>query len=272
MLKLEEASAHPQRGQAQRKIGFIKPYLVGAASAAYLFSVGWVHRRNRATIVELSDRFGYKHNARVAPRLPQIDISDVAADQSVLDIREPQAKDGNVSELELIVLARLVRSVNPRTIFEFGTFDGRTTLNLAANSTGEVITLDLPADSVDKANGIDPHERQFVEKPVSGARYRGTSVESRIKQLYGDSGSFRFEPFYDSVDFVFVDASHAYDYVINDSLHALRMLRGGRGTIVWHDYGRWDGVTGALNDLWDRHKSFAGVEWIDGTTLAVLTL
>jgi hypothetical protein len=97
-------------------------------------------------------------------------------------------------------------------------------------------------------------------------------LEQRITQLYGDSGTFAFEPYYDSVDLVFVDASHAYEYVVNDSLHALRMLRGGRGTIVWHDYSRWDGVTGALNDLRERHKSFAGLEWIEGTTLALLSL
>lgn len=272
MLKLEDAPSHAQRSQAQRKAGFIKPYVVGAASAAYLFSVGWLRSRNRATIVELSDRFGYRHNSRVTPRLPRIDVADVAADQTVIDIRAAQAADGNVSELELIVIARLTRAVNPRSIFEFGTFDGRTTLNLAANSTGDVITLDLPADSIDKAGGIDPHEKQFVEKPISGARYRGTSLEPRITQLYGDSGTFAFDGYYDSVDLVFVDASHAYEYVINDSLHALKMLRGGRGTIIWHDYGRWDGVTAALNDLWDRHKSFAGVESVASTSLAVVTL
>jgi predicted O-methyltransferase YrrM len=272
MLKLEGEGSPRSRTQAERKLGFIKPYVIGAASAAYLFSIGWMRSRNRAVIVDLSDRFGYRHNARVAPLLPRTEVDDVARDQTTVDIHQPQAADGNVSELELIVLARVTRAVQPRSIFEFGTFDGRTTLNLAANSSGDVYTIDLPASAADTAKGIDPQEKQFVEKSLSGARYRGTPLEKRITQLYGNSGTFAFEPYYDAIDLVFVDASHAYDYVISDSLHALRMLRGGRGTIVWHGYSRWDGVTAALNDLRGRHKSFAGLEWVEGTTLALLTL
>jgi hypothetical protein len=58
--------------------------------------------------------------------------------------------------------------------------------------------------------------------------------------------------------------------VINDSLHAMRMLRDGKGVIVWHDYSRWDGVTRALNQLRRLEPFFAELSWIDGTTLAVL--
>ena len=71
---------------------------------------------------------------------------------------------------------------------------------------------------------------------------------------------------------MFVDASHAYRYVINDSLVALQLLAPRGGTIVWHDYGRWDGVTRAINDLRSKHPDFRNVVKVKGTTLAVLTV
>jgi predicted O-methyltransferase YrrM len=274
LLKLDDAPPIRPKSKARRTVGFVKPYVVGAASAAYLFSVGWLRKKHRAAIVDLSSRFGYQHNSRVARELPEIAVDDVASTQTLIELHEPQAQDGNVSELELILLARLVRSTQPSDIFEFGTFDGRTTLNLAANAAANarVYTIDLPRESIEAARGIDPHEIQFADKPVSGTRFIGTDLESRITQLYGDSGSFDFSGMYASIDFVFVDASHAYEYVINDSLHALRMLRGGHGTIVWHDYGRWDGVTAALNELRSRHWSFRNLQSIAGTTLALTTV
>jgi hypothetical protein len=115
---------------------------------------------------------------------------------------------------------------------------------------------------------IHDHEVRYTDKAESGSRYRGTDVESQIGQLYGDSGTYDLEPYYDRMDFVFVDGSHTYEYVINDSLHAMRMLRGGQGLIVWHDYSRWDGVTRALNELQRKESFFAGLSWIEGTTLS----
>jgi hypothetical protein len=72
------------------------------------------------------------------------------------------------------------------------------------------------------------------------------------------------------MDFVFIDASHTFEYVINDSLVALKLLRESGGTIVWHDYGRWDGVTAALHELRSREPAFRDVVQVAGTTLAVL--
>jgi hypothetical protein len=117
---------------------------------------------------------------------------------------------------------------------------------------------------------IHDHEMIYVDKLESGSRYRNTDVASRIEQLYGDSGTFDFGAYYDRIDFVFVDGSHTYEYVINDSLHAMRMLRAGKGLVVWHDYSRWDGVTRALNELRQKEPFFAGLSWIAGTSLAVL--
>jgi hypothetical protein len=65
-------------------------------------------------------------------------------------------------------------------------------------------------------------------KAGSGARYRGSDVSNRIIQLYGNSATFEFAPYRDTIDLAFVDGSHSYDYVISDSRNALQLLRGAR--------------------------------------------
>ena len=47
---------------------------------------------------------------------------------------------------------------------------------------------------------------------------------------------------------VFVDGSHAYDYVIADTDTAFRLVAD-KGMVIWHDYGVWDGVTRALEEI-----------------------
>jgi hypothetical protein len=69
---------------------------------------------------------------------------------------------------------------------------------------------------------------------------------------------------------VFVDAAHSYEYVLNDSKVALRALSSEGGVIFWHDYGPWDGVTRALNELRMSAPAFAQLQHIEGTSLAIL--
>jgi Methyltransferase domain len=107
-----------------------------------------------------------------------------------------------------------------------------------------------------------------VEKPSSGARVHGTDQATRVRQSYGDSATFDFSPY--PSDFVFVDGSHAYEYVLSDSRNARAMLGKGPGTIVWHDYGMWSGVTRALNELHRDDPYYASLVHVKGTTLAVL--
>jgi predicted O-methyltransferase YrrM len=55
------------------------------------------------------------------------------------------------------------------------------------------------------------------------------------------------------MDFVFIDGSHDYDYVLNDSEVALKLLRNGRGVIVWHDYREEMAVVPALDEYLRRY-------------------
>jgi predicted O-methyltransferase YrrM len=37
------------------------------------------------------------------------------------------------------------------------------------------------------------------------------------------------------MDLVFIDGAHSEDYVRNDTLQALKMIRPGGGVVIWHD-------------------------------------
>jgi len=272
MLTSPGLDAPPERGPVIRTISFAKPYLVGLGGSIVLFAGGWLTWKGRAIIVELCRHFGYDYITRQSPELPRVSIDTLTPDSTRIAIAAVDSVDGNVTDRELVSIARLVASRGAKSIFEFGTFDGRTTLNLANNAgpDARVITLDLPAgDAESTLAPLHPHETRYAEKATSGSRYRGTDAEAAITQLYGDSGTFDFTPYHRAIDFVFVDGSHAYRYVVNDSLHAIEMTKPG-GMIVWHDYGRWDDVTRALNDLRRTRHEFADLAWLDGTTLAVL--
>jgi predicted O-methyltransferase YrrM len=203
--------------------------------------------------------------------LPSVAWSEVCSPRAVC-FREARKADGNVNLMELAVLNALCRSTAPRSVFEIGTFDGRTTLNLALNSDADVFTLDLPANHPTRFEVVGADNR-YVNKPASGARFTSEPncrlpCVRRITQLYGDSAAFDFSPWHGRVDFVFVDGAHSYDFVVSDSRVALQLLRPEGGVIVWHDYGVWPDVARALDEFQAQHPELKLVH-IRGTSLAV---
>jgi hypothetical protein len=172
---------------------------------------------------------------------------------------------------ELGVLAQAAAAVPAdRIVVEIGTFDGRTTLNLAVNApqTCRVITLDLPPQD-SAAYALAPGERQYVDKPAPGVRFRAATLPwsaaaQRITQVLGDSATFDWSPYCGQAGLVFVDGSHAYDYVQKDSQTAFDLIGEG-GMVLWHDYGRWEGVTRALDELEAERR--LGLRHVRGTSL-----
>jgi predicted O-methyltransferase YrrM len=211
-------------------------------------------------------------------RLPSVEVTDFAPDDISTKVLEPfpAATGGNVSALELIIIAKLAQIIRGRVLFEIGTFDGRTTLNLAANSPeGAVVyTLDLPKDQLNSTKfGVGPDEINYVKKEPEciGNRFANSPYRKRIVQLLGDSAAFDFTPFYQGVDLVFVDGSHTYAHVLNDSRIALALLRPGSGIILWHDYDwGYGGAAKALEELCQTPE-YKNLKYIRGTTLAYLS-
>jgi len=184
---------------------------------------------------------------------------------------EEKKLDGNVRISELGILSALAASCEDSTnIFEIGTFDGRTTINLALNSPKKcmVYTLDLPPYSKTKFD-IDPGERHMIDKLKPGARYDKYRdlfpfAVGKIHQLLADSATFDYSPYKDSCSLVFVDGSHTYIYAKSDTHAAMNIVKE-NGVIIWHDYGIWEGVTRALEEFEEREH--LGLRNIGGTSL-----
>jgi hypothetical protein len=246
-------------------------YPSALAHLAWLCTFGLFSPRGRLRVAQL----GYESPWLRSP-LPTVKSEELIGDVPQLTLHAIGVAPGNTSLTEQIVLARLAETSRPQALFEFGTFDGRSSLNLIAHAPpgAHLYTLDLPASQIDATQlPLEPGERAFVEKTASGTRFLATDYASQITRLYGDSATFDFSPYQGSIDLVFVDASHAYDYVRSDSLQALKLLRRGGGRIVWHDYSTdWPGVVRALDEFYRAGGPFRGLRRVEGTTLVMLEI
>lgn len=205
--------------------------------------------------------------------LRRIPLADACQWGQAIRVLEPEPCDGNVSVLELVVLNHLIRQMAPRALFEFGTFDGRTTLNMAANAPPDarVYTIDLPPAALGGTRwSLVSEERKYADRDAPpGERFSGTKEAKRIVQLLADTADFDFSPWYGSVDFVFIDASHAADYVRNDTDRALRLIGGRSGLVLWHDYGVWSDVTAVLEELRTMDPRLQHIANVAGTSLTL---
>lgn len=149
---------------------------------------------------------------------------------------------------ELAILAVITREVQPRNVFEIGTYRGRTALNFALNSPVEcrVCTMDLPPAQRDEfKRSTHTADAALIEASATGVDYRGKTGAEKIVQLFGDSTSYDFSPYRNQMDIVFVDGAHHLAAVMSDTRNALEMIRPG-GWIIWHDfanYGDYNDVT-----------------------------
>lgn len=142
-------------------------------------------------------------------------------------------------------MAFTVRRLQPTRIFEFGTFLGTTTLILSSNAPAdaEVFTLDIS----EKPDRMSEADCLFCNSETVGAAFRGEGDDkntkiaaAKITQLWGDSLTYDFSPYYRSMDLVFVDGGHEYEVVLSDLRNASKMLRDPYyGVIFVHDFALW---------------------------------
>jgi predicted O-methyltransferase YrrM len=232
-----------------------------------LFLAAWIRLQRLRDLRRLRRGVIREH----ATTLPQVAWREVLP-RHAIRLVETRRRDGNTHLGELGVLAQAAAAIPSGTIVvEIGTFDGRTTLNLAVNAPqARVVTLDLPPDE-GALHALAHGERQYVDKPQPGARFRACGpawqgAARRITQLLGDSATFDWAPYEGRAGLVFVDGSHAYAYVREDSEAAMRLVAKG-GLVLWHDYGRWEGVSRALDELEAERR--LGLRQIAGTSLVV---
>ncbi|HEY7328472.1 MAG TPA: class I SAM-dependent methyltransferase [Gemmataceae bacterium] len=190
---------------------------------------------------------------------PEVSLASLIDAHTSIRILEMPSHFFNVMELELLALAALTRQAEAQVVFEFGTADGRTTRNLAANLApcGHVYTLNLPLED-------DPIHRQ--DSPV-GHRFQNTAEARQITQLWGNSHKVDLSAYYNRCQVVFIDADHSEAGVALDSQSALHMVDRERGLIIWHDALRY-GVRKALPKL--MRQEHLPLHLITRTNLAIL--
>ncbi len=257
---------------------FIARYTVAASAHLFLALAGWLPRY-RAACYEAAYQLGWRKRPTVGPSGPSLLIPPITAKElfpeaPAVRVLEQDVVSGNVSAYEILVINQLMAMHKPDACFEIGTFDGRTTLNMAVNAGPQcrVHTLDLPAEDADRtAHRIAHGDDKFIRKAASGTRFAGTPWATQIVQWYGDSATFDYSSFEGRMDFVFVDGAHSYDYVKHDTETALKLLKPEGGLILWHDYGSkyWKDLTRAMNELYPEHPALGTMRHIRGTALVV---
>ena len=171
---------------------------------------------------------------------------------------------------ELASLALITRIVEPRAVFEIGTYRGRTALNFALNSPpdAEIFTMDLPPQN--RAEGqvrATVKDAGIIAASAPGIDYAGKDGSEKIRQLFGNSLSFDFSPYFGKMDMVYIDGAHDYAAVRSDTQNALKLVKDG-GWILWDDfgyYGEYNGVMRAIFELIPAEK----IIQIESTPLAI---
>jgi predicted O-methyltransferase YrrM len=191
--------------------------------------------------------------ADAARKAPEVHILKMypQAKRELIPMGDVRFRVYNMDPMEQYCLAVIARIRQPKRIFEIGTFDGATSLLLARSvPDAHVFTLDLPPAAVEEAN--EHLQRALSAVDGEGSRFRGEPEAARITQLYGDSRTFDFSPYYGQMDLVVVDGGHEADCVVPDTEHALAMLAPG-GVVVWDDYTtNWPAVVAAVDHAAER--------------------
>ena len=208
--------------------------------------------------------------------LPRVPLARRLPGVEAIEVRLPRALDRSigtsVTPEEASCLCAIERYFRASRILEIGTFDGNTTLALAANleDNGGVVTLDLSPDFdpvKDRAAIALGEPINLTPRDRVGLQFRSHPLASRIRQVFGDSAALDWADLGGPFDLVFIDGCHAEVYVESDTANAIKVLNR-PGIIVWHDYGLYLDVSRAVDRI-AREKPELEVFAIEGTRLAV---
>jgi len=168
--------------------------------------------------------------------IPEVDVLNICPGTRRWTLQSFPSVGASVSPLECAALAALAHRAKAKRIFEFGTYKGVSTTQLVLNveAGGMVFTLDLPEDHPAYSLPIPKPEEQAIAAEGGKGILIPRDLLDRVTFLQADSASFDETPYLESMDLVFVDGAHSYDYVKNDTEKGLKMLKLG-GLIAWHD-------------------------------------
>lgn len=190
----------------------------------------------------------------IKPKVLFLKIEAENAGPVPMKINVPSSGLGSVTLLEAAALISIVKLIQPRTIFEFGTFLGYSTALLVENANAEcaIYSLDL-GDSHAAEDAVESYEDADLRRDgninddylravqsASAPRYLGglsDADKSRVTLLQQDSRALdpAAHGLVGAVDLVFVDGGHDLETVAIDTANARKMI-GDSGVILWHDF------------------------------------
>lgn len=208
--------------------------------------------------------FFYK-NINPGKHISQKNVFEVLSARSTESIKLGNLKNFNTwlgtqyssYKSDLINLCLLCKLLNPKKIFEIGTFQGNTALHFALNTSPEsrIFTLDLPPEASGSELTTTLADDTYL-KLLENKTYclEGYPETTKIQFLFGDSASFDFSPYFNKIDLFFIDGAHSYQYVKSDTTNALKCCHPG-SVIAWHDFGK-AGVNGVSRYLKQLSRTY----------------
>jgi predicted O-methyltransferase YrrM len=224
-----------------------------------LATVRLANSKTRRHVVQLG-RSVRQHAFDARDTLPIIDHPALAAFLGCNEPREivlPPIDTISLSGLGFVVpytlLATIVSALNPKKIFETGTFRGVGTLTMALNAPeADIYTLDLPEQYTEaEVETLSRGDLEWVRlsRTSTGFAFLHHPAANRIHQLRGNSLTFTPPEFLAHTDLCFIDGGHSYECIKADTQTALKILSPS-GVIVWDDYAWFvDGVSEYLTEL-----------------------
>lgn len=176
---------------------------------------------------------------------------------------------GGTSVEELAVLSAVTSLLQPRKVFEIGTYNGKTTSAFILNSEPgtEIISLDLPNDQAPASSDSNlPSDRGLIATRQLGQCIREMGLEGRYNQVLCNSLEFDSAPHANSVELAFIDGAHELRYVKSDTEKVATMSTN-EAMVFWHDYGG-KGIFRPLTRYLDSLSRSAPIHRVAGTTLA----
>jgi predicted O-methyltransferase YrrM len=227
-----------------------------------LTTVRLADSKTRRHVVQLG-RSIRQHAFDARDPFPVLDHPELAAFLGCNETREivlPPIDTISLSGLGFVIpytlLATIVSAINPKKIFETGTFRGVGTLTMALNAPkADIYTLDLPEQYTEaEVETLSKGDKEWVRlsRTSTGFAFQGHPAADRIHQLRGNSLTFEPPAELENADLCFIDGGHSYECIKADTETALKILSP-NGVIVWDDYAWFiDGVSQYLTEL--RHS------------------
>lgn len=173
---------------------------------------------------------------KIVYRLPSVDLSEIVdinikCKPPIMDDICLPPHHGPKSHNDIDPLLKIIKHLNPKTIFEFGTAYGNTVANICNNSDAYVFTVNALPEQV-----TGDFITYAISKDKIGCVYKKYGYEKRVNQIYENTLDLDIEKYLSNniIDIAIIDACHDTDYVINDFTKIVPFINK-NGLILLHD-------------------------------------